>query len=147
MHRHGDFAILAKIEFRIRTKHARIRIIRRALQPDVVSLLPDFFRLGGIECHGGAAGDGEKGATVLIDEDKSDVLVGVDLVVLGTAYIGHEPDEAGNGRRRTVDCQGAATSLVGISIRENSALSQLTSGLVGLNIPSGLSLNSQACRS
>ncbi len=44
------------------------------------------------------------------------------------------------------ECHGP-TSLVGISMRENSALSQLTLGLVGVNMPSGLSLKSQACRS
>ncbi len=50
-------------------------------------------------------------------------------------------------RRAFLFAPYGATIFVGISIRENSALSQLTSGLVGLNMPSGLSLNSQACRS
>ncbi len=55
--------------------------------------------------------------------------------------------DSGDERRGTAGTQGAATSFVGISSKLNAEPSQLTSGLVELNMPSGLSLNSQACRS
>jgi hypothetical protein len=40
---------------------------------------------------------------------------------------------------------GTGINLVGISNRPKSYPSQLAFGLVGVNMPSGLSLNSQAC--
>ena len=42
---------------------------------------------------------------------------------------------------------GPGIILVGISSKAKSESLQLTSGLVGANMPSGLFLNSQACRS
>jgi hypothetical protein len=51
------------------------------------------------------------------------------------------------GRRPANRRYGPGIILVGFSSRAKSKPSQLTFGLVGANIPSGLSLNSHACMS
>ena len=58
----------------------------------------------------------------------------------------HHPRLAESNRVSSTS-HGPAINLVPISISAKSESSQRTSGLVGVNMPSGLSLNSQACRS
>jgi hypothetical protein len=64
------------------------------LRPHAVGGLPDFGCLDAVAPHFGATDDRQIGLGFRVDKRQPDIVLGLDLVLLAAAQIGHEPDEA-----------------------------------------------------
>jgi hypothetical protein len=69
--------------------------IARPLPPHRVRRLPDFGGLRRVASRLPARADGEVSLSVRFDKDETDLMLGLDLVLLGAPPIGDEPDHAG----------------------------------------------------
>jgi hypothetical protein len=73
-------------------QHADVGVVRSP-PPQVIGAFPDFGRLGMIAAYCRLRRNRKIGFGVRIDEHEADRAIARDLVFLGAAQIGHEPDD------------------------------------------------------
>src|SRR5919201_794225 len=80
---------------RLDPQQAYIRIRGAAGPPHRVGQSPNLLDLADVLCHAGAGGDRQVSFCICIDEDKIDVGLGFDLLLLWAADISHDEDQSG----------------------------------------------------